>query len=124
MQEPPRRKRFQIRLSTAIVLMFTAGALIWANVSGQKIIVRDRSTGTTEYRDFFFHRYGWPATVTTRYPDYEDVPPQTTVGEVLSGRKFDYIAATCNIVSALAILVFIFFLCEYLIRRRATQKEL
>src|SRR5258706_7108575 len=30
--EPPRRKRFQIHLSTAIVMMFVAGAIIWANV--------------------------------------------------------------------------------------------
>src|SRR5580765_8505531 len=32
MAEAPPRKRFQIHLSTAIVLMFVAGALIWANI--------------------------------------------------------------------------------------------
>jgi len=30
MPEPPPRKRFQIHLSTAIVMMFVAGALMWA----------------------------------------------------------------------------------------------
>src|SRR6266404_3214218 len=32
MPPPPRRARFQIHLSTPIVLMFVAGALSWANV--------------------------------------------------------------------------------------------
>jgi hypothetical protein len=32
MPEPPRRKRFQIHLSTAMVMMFVAAAIIWANV--------------------------------------------------------------------------------------------
>ena len=31
MTEPPPRKRFQIHLSTAIVMMFVAGVLIWLN---------------------------------------------------------------------------------------------
>jgi len=34
--ETPRRRRFQIHLSTAILMMFVAGVLIWANVRGQK----------------------------------------------------------------------------------------
>src|SRR5580765_4717151 len=37
MPEPPRRKRFQIHLSTAVVMMFVAGALVWANVLGRKV---------------------------------------------------------------------------------------
>ncbi len=32
MTEPPRRKRFQFHLSTAIVMMFVAGGLSWANL--------------------------------------------------------------------------------------------
>ncbi len=36
MTNPPPRKRFQIHLSTAIVTMFVAGALIWANIIPQK----------------------------------------------------------------------------------------
>jgi hypothetical protein len=34
MPKPPARARFQFHLSTAIGLMFTAGALIWANLCG------------------------------------------------------------------------------------------
>ncbi|HLX63075.1 MAG TPA: hypothetical protein VKX17_17530 [Planctomycetota bacterium] len=33
----PRRARFQIHLSTANVLMFVAGGLIWANVNGRRV---------------------------------------------------------------------------------------
>src|SRR5437868_13219387 len=36
MPTPPPRKRFQFHLSTAIVMMFVAGGLIWANVRGYK----------------------------------------------------------------------------------------
>ena len=35
MSEPPPRKRFQIHLSTAIVLMLMAGGLIWANIASR-----------------------------------------------------------------------------------------
>ena len=37
MREPPRRKRFQIHLSTAVVMMIAAGGLIWANVRGRRV---------------------------------------------------------------------------------------
>ncbi len=37
MTEPPPRKRFQIHLSTAIVMMFVAGALLWLNIGPQSI---------------------------------------------------------------------------------------
>ena len=42
MTEPPPRKffRFQIHLSTAIVMMFVAGALIWANVRERRVECR------------------------------------------------------------------------------------
>src|SRR5947207_2025952 len=42
MSEPPRRKRFPLlkvrwHLSTAMVMMFVAGGLIWANVYGRRL---------------------------------------------------------------------------------------
>src|SRR5205085_59789 len=37
MTEPPPRKRFQIHLSTAIVMMFVAGGLIWANLPDRNL---------------------------------------------------------------------------------------
>ncbi|HLX60085.1 MAG TPA: hypothetical protein VKX17_02265 [Planctomycetota bacterium] len=40
MATPPRRGRFQIHLSTAIVMMFVAGGIIWANVKVRPIELR------------------------------------------------------------------------------------
>ena len=45
--------RLQFHLSTAIVLMFVAGALLWANL-------QPRVSGTAEDYDKF---YGWPDVV-------------------------------------------------------------
>ena len=42
MTEPPRRKRFQIHLSTAMVMMFVAGGIIWANVRETRFIKTGR----------------------------------------------------------------------------------
>ncbi len=56
MTNPPPRKRFQIHLSTAIVMMFVAGALIWANVyarvfySASTQYVNDRMNSADELR--------------------------------------------------------------------------
>ena len=53
MSEAPRRKRFQIHLSTAVVMMIAAGVLIWANVT--------KSQGDSfEMLGFETHLYGWP----------------------------------------------------------------
>ena len=37
MTNPPPRKRFQIHLSTAIVLMFVAGVVLWANINPRRV---------------------------------------------------------------------------------------
>ena len=47
MPTPPPRKRFQIHLSTAIVMMFVAGGLMWANFT---------------HKDDYF---GWPYPIKT-----------------------------------------------------------
>ena len=43
MTDKPRRPWFQIHLSTAIVLMFVAGGLVWANIR-PRIVIADRGT--------------------------------------------------------------------------------
>jgi hypothetical protein len=37
MSEPPHRKRFQIHLSTAIVMMFVMGAISWPNLAERSV---------------------------------------------------------------------------------------
>jgi len=50
MPPPPPRRRFQIHLSTAIVLMFVAGALMWVNMP--------RTYG--DVHGFYGKLAGWP----------------------------------------------------------------
>ena len=121
MSNPPRRKRFQIHLSTAIALMFVAGALIWANIPGPESIVQADRMGRP--RDVYYHlrTCGWPLSATYiakytwgpnadvfsggRYPD--SIPPQTII---------------VNVAVGLATLFAVWFLCEHLIRCRAARK--
>jgi len=64
MPEPPRRKRFPLfpirwHLSTAIVLMFVAGGLIWENLHSRPIsIITVDPDGNRHNLNTSF--YGWP----------------------------------------------------------------
>ena len=96
MPTPPPRKRFQIHLSTAIVMMFVAGGLIWANVGGPHTVANGA-----------LFTWGWPLVT------YEEYTPD--FGDRLT-------SAALNLLPCLAFLFAVYFLCEYLIRRRAAQK--
>ncbi|HLX59657.1 MAG TPA: hypothetical protein VKX17_00105 [Planctomycetota bacterium] len=50
MPEPPRRARFQIHLSTAIVMMFVAGGLMWANFY-EGAVLQESGTGGANDED-------------------------------------------------------------------------
>ncbi|HLX62573.1 MAG TPA: hypothetical protein VKX17_14950 [Planctomycetota bacterium] len=110
MPEPPRRARFQIHLSTAIVLMFVAGGLIWLNVL-------ERSAGMflSGPHIIFAKDCGWPCFAWTKVIEY--FPLQSRVC------RPSYIGICINLVVALAILFAVYFLCESLIRRRAARKK-
>jgi hypothetical protein len=113
MPEPlPRRVRFQIHLSTAIVMMFTAGAIIWANVrdtSGVIILGRDLQSR------FYHTEHGWPsmAFVYEYYAGPAVRPVQYS---------FDYQLAALDFTVAFVFVVGVAFACEWLIRRRAARK--
>ncbi len=87
MAEPPRRNHFQLHLSTTIVMMFTAGGILWANVrdtSGVIILGRDLQSR------FYHTERGWPsmAFVYEYYTGPTVQPVQYTV---------DYHAMACSI---------------------------
>jgi len=129
MPEPPRRARFQIHLSTAIVLMFVAGGLIWANVTpsvfefGGTIIEKK---GYLDFKGDIVRRsvFGWPwiaYEVRTEYQYYYTDPRYPEV-RFDPSKKWNEKSIFCDIALALAILFAVWFLLEYLIRRRAARK--
>jgi hypothetical protein len=120
MTEPP-PKRFQIHLSTAIVMMFVAGILLWANVreydvkpmdSPMRMWYGDEPQKLYQVRDeaFVDKKWGWPL-------------------EFLHHRffaeteyRFMYWCAGIDFYFAACVLLAVWFLCEWLIRHRAAQK--
>ena len=110
MSDAPRKRPWlQFHLSTAIVLMFVAGGLMWMNM-------RDRGSFLEQVAAT---RHGWPfaATEKTEYyfgsgsiPFDPDPDPHRTRVSVVG------VVADCLV--ALAILCVVGVLCERLIRRR------
>jgi len=141
MPEPPRRARFQIHLSTAIVLMFVAGGLIWANVTGRRVekigsgLVKykglDEEMTESEFRisqlDYWVGERvverGWPFDA-MQFRSFGSIDhngnmrhsPEVLPGEWRTG------PIIYNALVALAILFAVWFLCEWLICRRAARK--
>jgi|SRR5579862_60054 len=108
----PRRGRFQIHLSTAVVLMFVAGGIIWANV-----------------RLSIYGIYGWPwAAIWSDVPIWKRKPAITVAtgvpfpSDMTFKNVYDARAISVDVAVALAILFAVWFLCEWLIRRRAARK--
>ncbi len=96
MTEPKKRGLFQIHLSTAIVLMFVAGGLLWAN-----FIPRHDGTGLVK---------GWP------YPVLYDCGGRAlTFRHFWGGSSVTY--AIMNSLEGVAILIASYCLCESAIRR-------
>lgn len=119
MTEPPRRKCFQIHLSTAIVMMFVAGVLIWANVRNEFIIeVEPRTSQIIRIRGF-----GWPwnAMLSSDEP-YWKGKREDRVWVLSENRLIIKKFFTADIAVAFAILFGVAFCSEYLIRRRAARK--
>ena len=124
MPNPPRRSRFQIHLSTAIVMMFAAGALIWANVRTEKERYDALSIAlfqpTSEYNGY--ELYGWPIKAIRYRKGRESVTG--FIDERPVAIHTNYSRVLLDTLIALGILFPTWFVCEWLIRRRAAQKEL
>ena len=103
--EPRARRFWQIHLSSAIILMFAAGAFIWLNV-----IPREGSETTEVFKYTPVIRYGFPATIyfyATEYRDYFEI---------------SVIGAIVNVVTLLVGLGALVLLCEEVIHEQATPR--
>ena len=114
-EPPPLKRRFQIHLSTAIVLMFVAGGLIWANVTPNKNYGLGCSEG-------IYHKsvwYGWP------FSCIFDIKLSNSLFDWV-GKHYrwiiDWNKSVLNLLIALLLVFLVYFLCEWLIRRRAARK--
>jgi hypothetical protein len=134
--EIPRRKRFQIHLSTAIVMMFVAGGLMWANsiLSKLSFTLKGDSTATECIRGIIKENPASPMRIENvgrGYPffiSYEvqlyDVTGERTISSVESRNVVseEFItAAAIDSTIALCVVVAVWFICEWLIRRRASR---
>src|SRR5579862_7759084 len=117
MPEPP-RARFQIHLSTAIVLMFVAGVLIWANTREHTRSADYTEEGPTNYLHVIIKAYGWPFEYKSVYTSFDTMD---AVGRPSSVTEYGGLLNGDTIIDGMVGLLIIFavwFLCEWLIRRR------
>jgi len=129
MPNPPHRPFFQIHLSTAVVLMFTAGALIWANTCTERI-GEELNLGGFDRGKLVFNpsgiysreKYGWPFHLRTDYIRINSNITETAFALIFSQSELSYTRLALNCIIAFFALASVWFLCEWLIRRRAARK--
>jgi len=129
MPQSPPCKRFQVHLSTAIILMFVAGAFIWANM------VPFRGMGAYHFQrkeldiPYIYIQYGWPISVSKiiHLKDLKD-PRSSSEADLLFWERLKsdggilYAGIAVNLLIALLLLVITWFLCERWIAYRASRK--
>lgn len=118
MTEQPRKRKFQVHLSTALVLMFVAGALLGANLLPRIVKNQRRATFFNWYEGptcFIEGRsYGWPLAAVLYY---EAGPAVINPVDVSRSRiAFDA-------VFALIVVASILFACEQWIGRRDARRR-
>ncbi|HLX61853.1 MAG TPA: hypothetical protein VKX17_11270 [Planctomycetota bacterium] len=144
MPEPPRRARFQIHLSTAIVMMFVAGGLLQLNLR-ERVELREE-IGKLRPDGTFFYFYemdlvrGWPLNFCTDDVSRGGLMNMTFVKLAQKQREFinrrdSWRLADSLFISwyqvnvavdsaiALAILFAVWFILEWLIRRRSSTRK-
>jgi hypothetical protein len=127
MVQPRRSKRFQMHLSTAMVLMFTAGGLLWANMNERNGFEVEEARFRPLYLvdldevsplELHYNVYGWPFTA-MRYgyirPDGRSVKVEG------SHYRPVYSKAAIDLAVAMVILFVVWYVSEWWIRRRANK---
>ena len=135
--EPRPRKRFQIHLSTAVVMMFVAGVLLWANFTPHTPPNEPLHSNYAEEMDFFraetnwisdiCPRIGWPLIMRRQFPVYTTRSVENfKLMDPVSRQdppKWYWQGIVTNSLIALTILFAVWYLCEWLIRWRVARKD-
>ena len=108
----PKRRWFQIHLSSAVVLMFVASGLVWSNVIPSSRLLP------------YVFVYGWPLII---YVDYANLPRNTIDGFGLmsefGNREFMWLHCFMNLIVMLLVFFGVCVCSEWLIRRRETSND-
>jgi hypothetical protein len=126
-KKPRKRRRFwQLHLSTAILLMFTAGAIVWPNVP-LRFVAPGRHS---DYTGGNIER-GWPLAFQIGHgrfiehrewvePSLEHFETQGGTVEFLYGLSYNVFGILLDSLCALPLLLAVAATCEWHIRRGAT----
>ncbi len=115
---PPRRRRLQMHLSTAVWMMVAAGGIIWGNLCQSEV-----SKEQVAWKSKFVvdaKPYGWPLAVTARIVRIRLQPQNTEIHFEPKGGVL-YIQAAADALVALAILFAVWYVSEWWILRRKTK---
>ena len=142
MTEPPRHKRFQIHLSTAMLLMLAVGGLMLANMRGRferpiEQIIKDRIEKRGSFyvnADEFMHvsdavstgykncNYGWPFDALSTYQFISVFKNGDITKHPGALRIYHIESAMLDALIVILTLYFTFKYSEWLIRHRAAEK--
>lgn len=119
MSDLPKRRWFQIHLSTAVALMFVSGVLLWANLVPHKTVLYE---GSHDGIKAWSLRYGWPTPYCSgHYFELPEGPSSVLSPEPrYSYAKIDNLRL--NVFCAAVLLAVCAFACESTIRRREAHK--
>ncbi|HLX64371.1 MAG TPA: hypothetical protein VKX17_24065 [Planctomycetota bacterium] len=120
--EPPRHARFQIHLSTAIVLMFVAGGLMWANISCYGFYEHFPQGRELEYMHYRRRIYGFPLPAVDAWQDMEKYHGRSDVTFVPNRYSCIPVFIAVDVLTCATILTATWLFCEWLIRCRAARK--
>ena len=112
-------RRFQIHLSTSVVLMFVAGGLIWANVKQETETFSIQVMSPTAEWISNVRKYGWPRSAVETFSTHPNYLSPFGSGLPHRSVRWDGIAIDVGI--ALAILAGVWFGCETVIRWRGKK---
>src|SRR5476651_69291 len=115
MSDMPKRRFWQIHLSTAVLLMFVSSGLLWANLT-PKIFVNDDSG---EKLPSEVDGFGWPIICVLQFKNQLGNPNLTNIG------NYQYMIVKNRVMldlsTGLLILILFWTTCGYFIRRREAR---
>jgi hypothetical protein len=106
MSDKPKRRFWQLHLSTAVLMMFIASGVVGANVRRYELHIEE----------YPLNGYGWPFVLYWNTNGYE-----TETGQPM--HQFDWVSLAANVCILIIILVSTGILFEWRICRREARKQ-